>query len=57
MEPVEQLPLSWPIGLRRPSWRRRLGPAYVMGGDVQAQLSSLGPLTQMVPGPIELKSA
>jgi hypothetical protein len=52
MEPVEQLPLSWPLGLRRPSWRRRLGPAYVMGGGVQAQLSSLGPLTQMVPGPI-----
>ena len=40
MEPVEQLPLSWPLGLRHPSWCRRLGPAYVMGGGVQAQLSS-----------------
>ena len=52
MEPVEQLPLSWPLGLRRPSGRRRLGPAYVMDGGVQAQLSSLGSLTEMVPGPI-----
>ena len=38
--------------LRRPAWRRRLGPAYVMDGGVQARLSSLGPLTEMVPGPI-----
>ena len=52
MEPVESLPLSWPLGLRRPAWRRRLGPAYVMDGGVQARLSSLGPLTEMVPGPI-----
>ena len=28
---------SWPAP---PSWCRRLGPAYVMGGGVQAQLSS-----------------
>ena len=52
MEQVESLPLSWPLGLRRPAGRRRLGPAYVMDGGVQAQLSSLGPLTEMVPGPI-----
>ena len=52
MEQVESLPLSWPLGLRRPAWRRRLGPAYVMDGGVQARLSSLGPLTEMVPGPI-----
>ena len=41
MEPVEQLPLSWPPGLRRPAGRRRLGPAYVMDGGVLAQLSPL----------------
>ena len=52
MEPVEQLPLSWPLGLRRPAGRRRLGPAYVMDSGVQAQLSPLGPLTEMVPGPV-----
>ena len=55
MEPVEQLPLSWPLGPRRPAGRRRLGPAYVMDGGVQAQLSPLGmplgPLTEMVPAP------
>ena len=45
MEPVEQLPLSWPLALRRPAGRRRLGPAYVMDMNVQAQLSPLGPLT------------
>ena len=50
MEPVEQLPLSWPLGLRRPAGRRRLGPAYVMDGGVQAQLSPLGPLTNDDPG-------
>ena len=49
MEPVESLPLSWPLGLRRPAGRRRLGPAYVMDGGVQAQLSSLVPLTETVP--------
>ena len=49
---VEELPLSWPVELRRPSGRRRLGPAFVMDAGVQAQLSSLGPLTEMVPGPI-----
>ena len=54
MESVEQLPLSWPLCLRRPSGRRRLGPAYVMDGGVQAQLSPLGPLTEMVPGPLLL---
>ena len=52
MEPVEQLPLSWPLGLRRPAGRRRLGPAYVMDDGVLAQLSPLGPLTEMVPGPV-----
>jgi hypothetical protein len=52
MEPVGGLPLSWPLGLRRPSGQRRLGPAYVMDGRVQAQLSPLGPLTEMVPGPV-----
>ena len=52
MEQVESLPLSWPLGLRRPSGQRRLGPAYVMDGCVQAQLSPLGPLTEMVPGPV-----
>ena len=52
MEPVEGLSLSWPLGLRRPSGQRRLGPAYVMDGCVQAQLSPLGPLTEMVPGPV-----
>jgi hypothetical protein len=41
MQPVE--------GLRRPSGRRRLGLAFVMDAGVQAQLSSLGPLTEMIP--------
>ena len=35
MEPVEGLPLSWP--LRRPAGRRRIGAAYVMDAAVQAQ--------------------
>ena len=48
MEPVESLPLSWPLGLRRPAGRRRLGPAYVMDGGMQARLSSLGPLSSVV---------
>ena len=52
MQPVEGLPLSWPLELRRPSGRRRLGPAFVMDAGVQAQLSSLGPLTEMIPGPV-----
>ena len=52
MEPVEQLPPSWPLALRRPAGRRRLGPAYVMDGVVQAQLSHLGSLREMVPGPV-----
>jgi hypothetical protein len=46
IEPVEVLPLSWSVELRRPSGRRRLGPAFVMDAGVQAQLSSLGPLTE-----------
>ena len=39
MEKVGQLPVEWPLHLRRPAGRRRLGPAYVMGAGVQAQLS------------------
>ena len=52
MQAVEALPLSWPLALRRPSGRRRLGPAYVMNACVQAQLSPLGSITEMVLGPI-----
>ena len=52
LQPVEELPLSWPVELRRPSGRRRLGAAFVMDAGVQAQLSSLGPLTEMIPGPV-----
>ena len=51
MQLVDGLPLSWPLELRRPSGRRRLGPAYVMDASVQAQLSSLGPLTEIIPEP------
>ena len=46
MEPVERLPLSWPLALRRPAGRRRIGPAYVMDACVQAQLSPLGPIKE-----------
>ena len=52
MEPVEGLPLSWPLALRRPAGRRRIGAAYVMDAAVQAQLSTLGPIIEMVPGPV-----
>ena len=52
MEPVEQLPLSWPLALRRPAGRRRIGAAYVMDAAVQAQLSTLGPIIEMVPRPV-----
>lgn len=45
MESVAQLPLSWPLDLRRPAGRRRLGPAYMMNAGVQAQL---GPLTEHI---------
>ena len=51
MQAVEALPLSWPLALRRPSWRRRLGPAYVMNACVQAQLSPLGSIIEMDPRP------
>ena len=40
MQSVDGLPSSWPFELRRPSGRRRFGPAYVMDASVQAQLSS-----------------
>jgi hypothetical protein len=52
MEPVEGLPLSWPLALRRPVGRRRIGAAYVMDAAVQAQLSTLGPIIEMVPRPV-----
>ena len=52
MEPVEGLPLSWPLALRRPAGRRRIGAAYVMDAAVQAQLSTLGPIIEMVPRPV-----
>jgi hypothetical protein len=52
MEPAEGLPLSWPLALRRPAGRRRIGAAYVMDAAVQAQLSTLGPIIEMVPRPV-----
>jgi hypothetical protein len=38
MEQVRELPLDLPLEMRRPNWRRRLGPAYVMPQHVRVQL-------------------
>ena len=38
MERVHEFPLDLPLELRRPNWRRRLGPAYVMPEHVRLQL-------------------
>ena len=54
MLPVKELPLAWPRELRRPMGRRRIGPAYIMDAGVQAQLSPVGPLAEIIPGPVTL---